>query len=50
MNLVFYSLKPQEWKDNPAIIVAVDPTHEKDEPAELDKLLLDNAAELAQSH
>lgn len=41
-------VKPNSWKEQPVVLVAVDPTHENDEPAELDKLLLDNAAELTQ--
>lgn len=40
--------KPEKWAEKPNIIVAVDPTHENDEPAALDKLLLENAATLTQ--
>ena len=40
-------VKPDEWQAEPVIIVAVDPTHVNDEPAALDHMLLDTAAEIA---
>ncbi|HMB72489.1 MAG TPA: universal stress protein [Gammaproteobacteria bacterium] len=42
-------VKPSQWKENPVIIVAVDPTHGSDRPAALDKALLDEGAALAQA-
>ena len=42
-------VKPQEWKPEPVIIVAVDPTHGSDRPAVLDKALLDEAAALTKA-
>ncbi len=39
--------KPDDWPQAPAIVVAVDPTHINDEPAALDHLLLETAAEMA---
>lgn len=42
-------VKPDAWQDQPAIVVAVDPTHVNDEPAALDRMLLDSAAELAKN-
>jgi universal stress protein E len=40
-------VKPEPWKTKPVIVAAVDPTHQNDEPAALDKLLLDTASEIA---
>jgi universal stress protein E len=39
--------KPTPWKEPPVIVVAVDPTHENDRPAALDKTLLNEAETLA---
>jgi universal stress protein E len=41
-------VKPEPWKSEPVIVVAVDPTHEYDRPAVLDHELLDTAGTLAQ--
>ena len=40
-------VKPRPWKEKPVIIVAVDPTHEYDRPASLDRHLLETAASFA---
>ena len=39
-------VKPTRWKDRPVIVVAVDPTHERARPAQLDLRLLETAADL----
>ena len=40
-------VKPVAWKDEPLIVAAVDPTHEKDREARLDRLIVDTAQSLA---
>jgi universal stress protein E len=40
-------VKPVPWKDEPAIVAAVDPTHEKDAEALLDRRIVATAQELA---
>ena len=40
-------VKPVEWKDEPLIVAAVDPTHEKDREARLDRLIVETAQALA---
>ena len=40
-------VKPVAWKDEPLIVAAVDPTHEKDKEARLDRLIVETAQSLA---
>ena len=40
-------VKPVAWKDEPLIVAAVDPTHEKDREARLDRLIVETAQSLA---
>jgi universal stress protein E len=40
-------VKPVPWKDEPTIVAAVDPTHEKDKEALLDQRIVAKAQELA---
>jgi universal stress protein E len=40
-------VKPVEWKDEPLIVAAIDPTHEKDQEARLDRLIVETAQSLA---
>ena len=40
-------VKPMDWKDKPVIVAAVDPTHEKDKAARLDRLIVETAQSLA---
>lgn len=40
-------VKPVEWKENPVIIAAVDPTHAKDEAHELDQAIVKSAQDVA---
>jgi len=40
-------VKPVDWKDKPVIVAAVDPTHEKDKAARLDRLIVETAQSLA---
>ena len=40
-------VKPVTWKDKPVIVAAVDPTHEKDKAARLDRLIVETAQSLA---
>jgi len=40
-------VKPVEWKDEPLIVAAVDPTHDKDREARLDRLIVETAQSLA---
>lgn len=40
-------VKPEPWKPQPVIVAAVDPTHENDKPAVLDKSLLNAAGDIA---
>lgn len=42
-----YLVKPNEVRDKPVIIAAVDPTHDHDKPAVLDQLIVDAALTLA---
>jgi len=43
-----YLVKPQEIRENPVIIAAVDPTHGHDKPAALDQIIIDNARRIAE--
>ena len=40
-------VKPVAWKDEPLIVAAIDPTHEKDKEARLDRLIVETAQQLA---
>ena len=40
-------VKPVAWKEQPLIVAAVDPTHEKDREAHLDRLIVEVARSLA---
>ena len=40
-------VKPVAWKDEPLIVAAVDPTHEKDKEARLDRLIVETAQSIA---
>ena len=40
-------VKPVAWKDEPLIVAAIDPTHEKDREARLDRLIVETAQSLA---
>ena len=40
-------VKPVDWKDKPVIVAAVDPTHEKDKAARVDRLIVETAQSLA---
>jgi universal stress protein E len=40
-------VKPVDWKDKPVIVAAVDPTHEQDRAARLDRLIVETAQSLA---
>ena len=40
-------VKPVEWKENPVIVAAVDPTHAKDEAHELDHAIVNAAQDFA---
>ena len=40
-------VKPMDWKDKPVIVAAVDPTHEKDREARLDRLIVETAQSVA---
>jgi universal stress protein E len=40
-------VKPQEMKENPVIVAAVDPTHSHDKPAVLDQLIVNRARQIA---
>ncbi len=40
-------VKPVAWKDEPLIVAAVDPTHEKDREARLDRFIVETAQSLA---
>jgi len=40
-------VKPVAWKDEPVIVAAIDPTHEKDREARLDRLIVETAQSLA---
>ena len=40
-------VKPVAWKEEPLIVAAVDPTHEKDREARLDRLIVETAQSLA---
>ena len=40
-------VKPVTWKEAPVIVAAVDPTHEKDREARLDRLIVETAQSLA---
>ena len=40
-------VKPVTWKEKPLIVAAIDPTHEKDKEARLDRLIVETAQSLA---
>ena len=40
-------VKPVGWNDDPLIVAAIDPTHEKDKEARLDRLIVETAQSLA---
>jgi universal stress protein E len=40
-------VKPVAWKEQPLIVAAIDPTHEKDKEARLDRLIVETAQSLA---
>jgi universal stress protein E len=47
LDFPLWFVKPVEWKDEPLIVAAVDPTHEKDREARLDRLIVETALSLA---
>ena len=47
LNHPLWFVKPVPWKDEPIIVAAVDPTHEKDREARLDRLIVETAQSLA---
>jgi universal stress protein E len=42
-----YLVKPNEVRDNPVIVAAVDPTHSHDKPASLDQAIVNRAQDIA---
>lgn len=40
-------VKPDEWKDKPVVVAAVDPTHSRDKPASLDRKIVKFAQTIA---
>jgi universal stress protein E len=40
-------VKPDDWKDKPVIVAAVDPTHSRDKPANLDRKIVKFAQTIA---
>jgi universal stress protein E len=47
LDFPLWFVKPVEWKDEPLIVAAVDPTHEKDREARLDRRIVETALSLA---
>ena len=47
LDFPLWFVKPVTWKDEPLIVAAVDPTHEKDREARLDRLIVKTAQSLA---
>ena len=47
LDFPLWFVKPVAWKDEPLIVAAVDPTHEKDREARLDRLIVGTAQSLA---
>ena len=47
LDFPLWFVKPVAWKDEPLIVAAVDPTHEKDREARLDRLIVETARSLA---
>lgn len=47
LDFPLWFVKPVKWKDEPLIVAAVDPTHEKDREARLDRLIVEMAQSLA---
>ena len=47
LDFPLWFVKPVAWKDEPLIVAAVDPTHEKDREARLDRLIVETAQALA---
>src|SRR5210317_1262314 len=47
LDFPLWFVKPVAWKDEPLIVAAVDPTHEKDREARLDRLIVETAQSLA---
>ena len=49
LNYPLWFVKPAKWKKAPMIVAAVDPTHEKDKQAKLDRRIVKTAQSLAQA-
>lgn len=49
LDFPLWFVKPVEWKKAPMIVAAVDPTHEKDKGAKLDRRIVKTAQSLAES-
>jgi universal stress protein E len=43
LNAPLWFVKPEDWKDPPVIVAAVDPTHSHDKPANLDRKIVKSA-------
>lgn len=47
LNAPLWFVKPEDWKDQPVIVAAVDPMHSHDKPASLDRRIIEVAQRIA---